>query len=323
MYHRQVFKILLSNKVLEDPRQRRLFRTTDLSELFNLNEPINGKSESDQLFHSSKLIPNQPNFTLSKIEEMRKLASALSKTIGKNAINDQSIEKKCTDGKSTEVNTTHQNCDSNSLKENGNILIDCVSNYKDTKELDSFNEQQHEFTPTSKNENNVGNNTSQEIDYVETNENDIVDKVEKTEAENLNSQITCNSTSETVETNESELEEGEIIDAPSNLPSETSAINEKSSSKNYKKITKSDKDHRPHWRHKKRIKSKSEGVSAIFEGERVSCLIGRRLGKSNEVNPTVITDDQFVLSKLFCKAGKNHFNSQLPAKHTHTQFCSF
>uniref|UniRef100_A0A0C9RXG4 DNA repair and recombination protein RAD54-like n=1 Tax=Fopius arisanus TaxID=64838 RepID=A0A0C9RXG4_9HYME len=54
IYHRQIFKLLLSNKVLDDPRQRRLFQTSDLSELFHLNEPIDGAStESDRLFGNS------------------------------------------------------------------------------------------------------------------------------------------------------------------------------------------------------------------------------------------------------------------------------
>ncbi|XP_008546994.1 DNA excision repair protein ERCC-6 [Microplitis demolitor] len=51
IYHRQIFKLLLSNRVLDDPRQRRLFQTSDLTELFNLNEPIDGTAtESDRLF---------------------------------------------------------------------------------------------------------------------------------------------------------------------------------------------------------------------------------------------------------------------------------
>ncbi|XP_063983624.1 DNA excision repair protein ERCC-6-like [Diachasmimorpha longicaudata] len=54
IYHRQIFKLLLSNKVLDDPRQRRLFQTSDLSELFHLNEPVDGTAtESDRLFGNS------------------------------------------------------------------------------------------------------------------------------------------------------------------------------------------------------------------------------------------------------------------------------
>lgn len=38
MYHRQIFKQFLSNKVLKDPRQRRFFKSNDLFELFTLKE---------------------------------------------------------------------------------------------------------------------------------------------------------------------------------------------------------------------------------------------------------------------------------------------
>ena len=36
MYHRQIFKTALSNKILQDPRQRRLFSQRDLCDLFSL-----------------------------------------------------------------------------------------------------------------------------------------------------------------------------------------------------------------------------------------------------------------------------------------------
>lgn len=38
MYHRQIFKQFLCNKVLCDPRQRRFFKSNDLLELFTLAE---------------------------------------------------------------------------------------------------------------------------------------------------------------------------------------------------------------------------------------------------------------------------------------------
>lgn len=38
VYHRQIFKQFLCNKVLRDPRQRRFFKSNDLLELFTLSE---------------------------------------------------------------------------------------------------------------------------------------------------------------------------------------------------------------------------------------------------------------------------------------------
>uniref|UniRef100_UPI00398F07D4 DNA excision repair protein ERCC-6 isoform X3 n=1 Tax=Pristiophorus japonicus TaxID=55135 RepID=UPI00398F07D4 len=39
IYHRQIFKQFLTNRVLKDPKQRRFFKSNDLSELFTLSSP--------------------------------------------------------------------------------------------------------------------------------------------------------------------------------------------------------------------------------------------------------------------------------------------
>nr|CAD7456218.1 unnamed protein product [Timema tahoe] len=51
MYHRQIFKQFLANKVLSDPRQRRFFKTNDLFELFTLKESDqDGSTETAAIF---------------------------------------------------------------------------------------------------------------------------------------------------------------------------------------------------------------------------------------------------------------------------------
>lgn len=40
IYHRQIFKQFLSNRVLDDPRQQRFFKTNDLHELFTFTDDI-------------------------------------------------------------------------------------------------------------------------------------------------------------------------------------------------------------------------------------------------------------------------------------------
>ncbi|KNC80608.1 hypothetical protein SARC_07031 [Sphaeroforma arctica JP610] len=53
MYHRQIFKQFLANRVLKDPKQRRFFKSNDLHELFQLNEEVpdeNSKSETATMF---------------------------------------------------------------------------------------------------------------------------------------------------------------------------------------------------------------------------------------------------------------------------------
>jgi len=51
MYHRQIFKQFLCNKVLKDPRQRRFFKSNDLLELFTLKEvDTEGSTETSAIF---------------------------------------------------------------------------------------------------------------------------------------------------------------------------------------------------------------------------------------------------------------------------------
>lgn len=51
MYHRQIFKQFISNKVLVDPKQRRFFKSNYLYELFTLQDvDDNGMIETTDIF---------------------------------------------------------------------------------------------------------------------------------------------------------------------------------------------------------------------------------------------------------------------------------
>ncbi|ODM94276.1 DNA excision repair protein ERCC-6 [Orchesella cincta] len=50
MYHRQIFKQFLTNRVLKDPRQKRFFKSNDLLELFSYNEGSGKGTESEAIF---------------------------------------------------------------------------------------------------------------------------------------------------------------------------------------------------------------------------------------------------------------------------------
>jgi DNA excision repair protein ERCC-6 len=55
IYHRQIFKQFLSNKVLKDPKQRTSFHITDLHDLFTLSSYEEGKTETGELFRGSEV----------------------------------------------------------------------------------------------------------------------------------------------------------------------------------------------------------------------------------------------------------------------------
>ncbi|KAK0637369.1 SNF2 family N-terminal domain-containing protein [Bombardia bombarda] len=55
IYHRQIFKQFLSNKVLKDPKQQTTFNLSDLHDLFSLNSYEDGRTETSELFQGSEV----------------------------------------------------------------------------------------------------------------------------------------------------------------------------------------------------------------------------------------------------------------------------
>lgn len=55
IYHRQIFKQFLSNKVLKDPKQQTSFNINDLHDLFSLNSYEDGVTETSELFKGSEV----------------------------------------------------------------------------------------------------------------------------------------------------------------------------------------------------------------------------------------------------------------------------
>jgi DNA excision repair protein ERCC-6 len=56
IYHRQIFKQFLTNKVLKDPKQRQTFQMSDLHDLFTLGgENTDGETETGNLFRGSEV----------------------------------------------------------------------------------------------------------------------------------------------------------------------------------------------------------------------------------------------------------------------------
>lgn len=55
MYQRQVWKQLLSNKVLLDPKTSRFFKSSDLHDLFSLQESNDANPETANIFHDSRV----------------------------------------------------------------------------------------------------------------------------------------------------------------------------------------------------------------------------------------------------------------------------
>ncbi|KAH0555799.1 hypothetical protein GP486_006257 [Trichoglossum hirsutum] len=55
IYHRQIFKQFLTNKILRDPKQRQTFQMRDLHDLFTLGSTEDGQTETGQMFKGTEV----------------------------------------------------------------------------------------------------------------------------------------------------------------------------------------------------------------------------------------------------------------------------
>ncbi|CAK9823096.1 DNA excision repair protein ERCC-6 [Anthophora retusa] len=303
IYHRQVFKLLLSNKVLEDPRQRRLFKTSDLVELFNLNESIDGhSSESDQLFRESRLTPSTAKFSSNKVEKMRKLAATLSKNISQNTSNSTLTTQTTNVSKNIDTSSCNNNVVKQNILQNNDHIFE---NSIPKRNIETENPL-HE-----KDESIVFPENEESTNKTNTEENEVSMNPEHTAENNL--QINNNIESENhMPTNSTwcdnkldVISHGTIVRNPSDCNT-VELLNESkemvSNTTNEDMSLKLNKVHHTHKQSKKNSRSQKSTTSALFEGERISHLIGRRLGRVERNEPKSMEDDQYVLEKLFAKA---------------------
>ncbi|XP_064087778.1 DNA excision repair protein ERCC-6-like [Macrobrachium nipponense] len=102
IYHRQIFKQFLTNRVLKDPKQQRFFKTNDLYELFTLNEGEKEKTESSAIFAGTnseiKVDVNDDN--QDSDEEISRISKATNKQLKKS---DRYIKKGHYDKSSNQI----------------------------------------------------------------------------------------------------------------------------------------------------------------------------------------------------------------------------
>ncbi|RDW67192.1 DNA-dependent ATPase RAD26 [Aspergillus mulundensis] len=61
IYHRQIFKQFLTNKILKDPKQRQTFQMSDLHDLFALGEENQGPTETSKIFKEAEVTYEEEN----------------------------------------------------------------------------------------------------------------------------------------------------------------------------------------------------------------------------------------------------------------------
>lgn len=271
---------------MDDPRQRKIFKTTDLAELFNLNEPINGESsESDRLFKDSKLMPVSLKFSSNKIKRMKRLASTLSKNISKQVIT-KDLEKKIDDDDHSRVDPEDNNKIVDERKTN-NLRNNNENNLTTYEEVHPININSNVTNDVSSNDNNNYNNNMTQLDDT----NIEIDDHKTDRSSNANRASADNTKDHGI--SEVDRSKSDVTnELPTDNTNETKLLHEKPNNKNQRR------------KKKKSPKEKKHNISALFEGEHVSYLIGRRLIKSHAEEPTHVSDDEYVLKKLFANSSK-------------------
>lgn len=167
IYHRQIFKQFLTNKVLKDPSQRRFFKSNDLYELFTFKD-CEHSNETSALFAGTNYELNLNNFpkrskkekfknkmhfepnsikndveaqqilTKEKIERMKQMAQTLSRKIALNTLKEGSnadITVKNTASESVDKGDDKQTSESKSIRNDISKPINAMHSAKKIKKL--------------------------------------------------------------------------------------------------------------------------------------------------------------------------------------------
>ena len=78
IYHRQLFKQFLTNKILRDPKQRQTFQMKDLHDLFTLGEADGNATETSELFKGTEVRFNNENVMESSDQRMQTLSNEVA-----------------------------------------------------------------------------------------------------------------------------------------------------------------------------------------------------------------------------------------------------
>ncbi|KAB7505761.1 DNA excision repair protein ERCC-6 [Armadillidium nasatum] len=286
IYHRQIFKQFLTNRVLKDPKQQRFFKTNDLFELFTLNEGEQEKTESAAIFAGTG------SEIIVKSKEKKSNRGTLVDKDKKNRdlkIKDTSCNKVIDNIYNSEVRkNSNDNCNSEQILNNEDI---------ETKTEDLANE-------------NFGHAETESLNCGVYNKQQVTDLYNSASSKNECSKIRLENDEKAKRISqlqnksfENDLEKKKKMMALAKLLS-------KKISKKKLELNDDQKNNRASFKmeklKKKMKKSKDYKKGKKFEGERIENLIKKRKfkyssdEKEEELNKA---QDDFVLQKLFKRSG--------------------
>ncbi|NXY14306.1 ERCC6 protein, partial [Atrichornis clamosus] len=287
IYHRQIFKQFLTNRVLKDPKQNRFFKSNDLYELFTLNSPdVSQGTETSAIFAgtgSDVQVPKPPDNGTSKRDLHLAESSSHKKIKSSNSYSTTHVKDS-----STAIETDEETKGNLEAFDQNSFAKDNAQAATDVK---SFNKSKEECLESG------GKSTSQSLPHnAGSSENakclTAVVADEGHGAANANARadlsLGCDAAG-SWENQGAKTEDGQF------------------DNNHYKCISKTKHrvDMLPHESHKDKSKKKHH-KDARFEGKRIPHLVKQkqyRRENSEEKEQDSKKNDDYVLQKLFRKSG--------------------
>ncbi|KFV65211.1 DNA excision repair protein ERCC-6 [Dryobates pubescens] len=294
IYHRQIFKQFLTNRVLKDPKQRRFFKSNDLYELFTLSSPdVSQGTETSAIFAGTGSDVQVP-----KRQLKRKLEKPPDNVTSEGDLTESSSPK-CSKSSSS-YSTTHMTNSS-------------------TKEIEASEETKGNLEAFDQN-NDTKDNTqaSTDINSLDKSKEESLERARKSLAQSLPGDAGSSEYTKCVNATVGEVVHEAAnanVKGDSSLTCGADGSWEKQTGKtedeqldNHSKCTSKTKhrvDMLSHESHKDKSKKKHH-KDAKFEGERIPHLVKQKRyqrDNSEEKEDSSKQNDDYVLEKLFKKSG--------------------
>ncbi|NWJ02370.1 ERCC6 protein, partial [Crypturellus undulatus] len=294
IYHRQIFKQFLTNRVLKDPKQRRFFKSNDLYELFTLSSPdVSQGTETSAIFAGTGSDVQVPKHQLKRKLEKSPHNSTSKDGLHLTESSSRKYSKPSNSANPMPSSPSKAIKSSEEMKDLGNFdqNTSAKDNAQTTTNISSWSESEEKSlerdgVPMSRSlQSNAG--SSKNVECLGT-----VVPEEVCGADNVNVEggfsLSCGATG-SWEEQDAKTEDGQLG--------------------NHYKCT-SKKKHRvdmlPHEGPKDKSKRKKYHKDAKFEGERIPHLVKQkqyRKETSEEKEEEPKKNDDYVLEKLFKKSG--------------------
>ncbi|XP_021254478.1 DNA excision repair protein ERCC-6 isoform X2 [Numida meleagris] len=291
IYHRQIFKQFLTNRVLKDPKQRRFFKSNDLYELFTLSSPdVSQGTETSAIFAGTGSDVQVPKHQLKR---------KLEKPADDDTLKGDLHLKKSSSPKYSKSSSSHLT----GHMANSSQAIETSEEAKGNLETFDQNSYTKDNAQTATNINSVNKSEPESLGCADKSLSQSLPGDAQSLENTMVTEEECEVANENVEGDFSLLH-----DAAGSQEKEVDKTEDGKLDNDHYKCTSKTKhrvDMLSHGSHKEKSKKKHH-KDAKFEGERIPHLVKQkryRKEDSEEKEEDPKKNDDYVLEKLFKKTG--------------------